>query len=462
MQIYGAYTRGIDGHLCMVSAAPNRAGRLHVTGVSDTVAQHTAAIVTHALKQLGMCDVGADVRLEPAGAGDPPLATGRYSGTLDLPIALALLAVTGKLPADRIAHAVAVGGLDPFAADEKAGVRCIGIGGIGGTTAIAHAAETRGLRLIVAEDQAAAAGVECRETTSASTLDELVAVLAGDREADPLPPPAAAGKRRGPEAWSISEDDLRALEIACAGWHNIHVIGPDSRSLPQYGRIAQALLPDLDGEAARQTTTVHGVAGLMAPWTARITEPPLRIPHYTVSRGAVSGSRGRPGEVNLAHNGILVIDQPTEFDRDATEALVAVAETGQTVIYRYTPVEHTIRMPARFRLMVTTRSDELDSRRYRAADLLDLCDIEITGGMPTDTAMPPERLQAGRERIARAAEILGGTPPRRLGGRAAHLAPSRRIRAVAQTVAALDGRRQLDDEDLSEAERFLYRGDHRR
>ena len=459
MQIYGAYTRGIDGHLFTVSAVPNRAGRLHITGVSETAAQQVATIVTHALKRLGMCSVGADVRLEPAGAGDPPLATGRYSSTLDLPIALALLAMTGKLPADRIADAVAVGGLDPFASDKKAGVRCIGAGG---TTAIAHAAETRGLRLIVAEDQAAAARVECHETTSASTLDDLVAVLAGEREADPLTPRTAAGKRRRPEAWRIGEDDLRALEIACAGWHNIHVIGPDSRSLPQYGRVAQALLPDLAGEAARETTSIHGVAGLMAPWTARITEPPLRIPHYTVSRGAVSGSRGRPGEVNLAHNGVLVIDQPTEFDRDATEALVAVAEAGQTVIYRYTPVEHTIRMPARFRLMVTTRSDELDSRRYRAADLLDLCDIEITGGMPTDTAMAPERLQAGRDRVARAAEILGGTPARRLGGRAGHLAPSRRIRAVAQTVAALDGRRQLDDEDLSEAERFLYRGDHRR
>ena len=409
MQIYGAYTRGIDGHLFTVSATPNPAGRLHVAGVRDTVAQHTATTVTHALKRLGICDVGADVRLEPAGAGDPPMATGRYSGTLELPIALALLGMTGKLPVDRIAGIVAVGGLDPYTANESAGVRCISAGG---TTAIAHAAETRGLRLIVPEDQAAAACVECRETTGAATLDELVAVLAGDQDGDPLPPRTTAVKRRDPAAWRLSEGDLRALEIACAGWHNIHVIGPDGHSLPQYGRIAQALLPDLAGEAARETTKIHGVAGLMAPWTARMTEPPLRIPHYTASRGAVAGSRGRPGEVNLAHNGVLVIDQPTEFDRDTADALVAVAEDGQTVTYRYAPVEHTIRMPARFRLMVTTRPDELDTRRHRAADLLDVCDIEITGGMPTDPAMPPERLQAGRERIARAAAILEGAPAR--------------------------------------------------
>lgn len=458
MQTYGAYTRGIQGHLFTVSAAPNRAGRLHVAGVRDTAAQQTATTVTHALKRLGMCDVGADVRLEPAGAGDPPLDTGRYSATLELPIALALLAMAGKLPADRIAGSVAVGGLDPFATNERAGVRCIGAGG---TTAIAHAAQTRGLRLIVAEDQAAAACVECPETTGAMTLEELVAVLAGDRDADPLPHGTTAVERRDPGAWRIGEGDLRALEIACAGWHNIHVIGPEGHSLPQYGRIAQALLPDLDGEAAREASKIHGVAGLMAPWTARIAEPPLRIPHYTASRGAVAGSRGRPGEVNLAHNGVLVIDQPTEFDRDAADALVAVAEDGQTVIYRYSPVEHTIRMPARFRLMVTTRPDELEARRHRAANLLDLCDIEITGGMPTDTAMPPERLRAGQERIARAASILEGAPPHLLASRASYDTTSRRIRAVAQTVAALDGRRQLESEDLAEAERLLYRGDSR-
>ena len=458
MQIYGAYTRGIQGHLLTVSATPNRAGRLHVAGVRDTVAQQTVTTIDQALKRLGVCSAGADVRLDPAGAGDPPLATGRYSGTLDLPIALALLAVAGKLPADRIAGIVAVGGLDPYAANESAGVRCIGAGG---TTAIAHAAEARGLRLIVTEDQVAAAWAECRETTGAVTLEELVAVLASDQDGEPLRHRTVAVKRRDPGTWRLSESDLRAIEIACAGWHNIHIIGPEGHSLPQYGRIAQALLPDLAGEAARETTSIHGVAGLMAPWTARIREPPLRVPHHTASRGAVAGSRGRPGEVNLAHNGVLVIDQPTEFNRDAADALVAVAEDGQTVIYRYTPVEHTIRMPARFRLMVTTRPDELDSRRHRAADLLELCDIEITGGMPTDTAMPPERLQSGRERVSRAAAILEGAPPRLLGGQAAYDTPRRRIRAVAQTVAALDERRQIESEDLAEAERLLYRGDRR-
>ena len=118
-------------------------------------------------------------------------------------------------------------------------------------------------------------------------------------------------------------------------------------------------------------------------------------------------------------------------------------------------------MPARFRLMVVTRPDEIESRRYRAADLLDLCDIETHGGMPADTLAPPERLQAGRERIARAAEVLKGARARLVGGRAANCSASRRLQAVAQTVAALGGRRQIESEDLAEADRLVYRSRRR-
>ena len=267
MQIYGAYTRGIQGHLFTVSATPIPAGRLHIADVRDTVAQQTATTVTHALKHLGMRNVGADVRLEPAGPGDPPLATGQYSDTLELPIALALLAVAGKLPSDRLAGTVAVGGLDPYAANENAGVRCIGGRG---TTAIAHAAHSRGLRLIVAEDQAAAACVECGETTSAATLDELVAVLASDRNGDPLPPRTAIVKRRDPGTWRVGEGDLRALEIACAGWHNIPRHRP-RRALPP------AVRPHRAGPPARPRR--RGGA-------RNDHDPRRRGPHGTVDRAA--------------------------------------------------------------------------------------------------------------------------------------------------------------------------------
>ena len=109
-------------------------------------------------------------------------------------------------------------------------------------------------------------------------------------------------------------------------------------------------------------------AGVSAARTLAARAAGPWIPHRTASRGAVAGNRGRgrSGEVNLEHNGVLVIDRPTEFDRDTADALVAVAED----IYRHTPVDHTIRMPACFRLMVTTRPDELDTRRHRAEDLL--------------------------------------------------------------------------------------------
>ena len=107
--------------------------------------------------------------------------------------------------------------------------------------------------------------------------------------------------------------------------------------------------------------------------------------------GAIAGNRGRSGEVNLARNSVLVIDQPTEFDRDTAHALVAVAEDGQTVIYRHTPVDHTIRIPARFRLMVTTRPDELDTRRHRATSALERCAFTGPGPPPCGCTMSRSR-----------------------------------------------------------------------
>ena len=200
----------------------------------------------------------------------------------------------------------------------------------------------------------------------------------------------------------------------------------------------------------------------MAPWTARITEPPLRVPHYTASRGAVAGSRGRPGEVNLAHNGVLVIDQPTEFERDAADALIAVAEDGQTVIVPLHPGRphnpdagplppHGNDPARRARQPVPPRRGPARSLRHRD---------HRQPSRPTPRR-PPNGYRPSRERVARAAAILNGAPARLIGGRAAQLAPSRRIRAVAQTVAALDGRRQIESGDLAEAERLLYRGDRR-
>ena len=164
---------------------------------------------------------------------------------------------------------------------------------------------------------------------------------------------------------------------------------------PDHNNATEPLATGREGAAVPRSGSAHrpkDSAG-SAPQTNADSARPTRTsaaasPIASSARCAARAAR------STSADGVLVIDQPTEFDRDTADALVAVAEDGQTVIYRYTPIGHTIRMPARFRLMVTTSRDELDSRRHHAASLLDLCDIELTGGMPTDSTMPPERLQA--------------------------------------------------------------------
>lgn len=453
MLIHGAYTLGIDAHLFAVSARPNQAGRIRITGLPDTIAAHAADIVTATLRHLNPTAACTDLHAEPAGPEDPPLGTARHVRDIELPMTLAALVAHGQLPAGSLSTAVAIGGLDAY---RPAGGRipCLPARGV---TAVAETVQRRGLRLLTPWDDAGAAMTECSRTTGAHTLEELVDVITGRAEA-PAPLPARSPKRRQLRMWGVGGDELRAIEIACAGSHNISILSPADASHPRYGSLAQAVLPDLQGNASRETTRIHAVAGLTAPGTARLSEPPLRIPHYTASCGAIAGTRDGAGEVNLAHNGLLVVDQPTEFDRRTLAAVVEAAKERESLRLRMTPVEHTIRIPADFLLMVTSRADEIARRRHRAAPVLDLCAIEITVPCPgRGDPLDPDTIEESRSRIACARHRLERHPPPLPGPTADPSTTGRRTRAVAQTIAALAHADTVDKRHLDEAQDLVNR-----
>ena len=455
MQIYAGYTRGIAGHLLAVSATPSPTPGIRIAGVPPAAAEYAGRIVATAVDRLPVDTGGADVDVEPAGPDDPPLATANYARGLELPIALAVLSAYRRLPDRRLEKTVAIGGLDPYATWPAGETQCLGTRG---TPAVAEEARQRTLQMIVASDDGPAAAAECMHTTAAATLEQLLEVLTGHRMPDPVLPSRAGEKRAGPRMRRLPATDLRALEIACAGWHNIHISSANNQSLARYGPIAQTLLPDLETEAARETTRIHSAAGLMPPRCARIAEPPLRIPHFSASPGAINGTgRGLPGEVNLAHNGILVVDSPAEFDRRSLEAVSAAARDGETTICRHAPIEHTIRLPARFRLIVSTRTEDLTERRRRFAAFLDLCEMQLAGGDPPDNPTSPDTFLDHRARVRCADRLLAGSPPRLTTPATDHGLTARRTRAIAQTIAALAGRREIRGEDLDEAQTLVYR-----
>ena len=366
-----------------------------------------------------------------------------------------MLGVRGVVGPDRLERTLAVAELDP-SRPRGGGTPCVGIRG---ATPVAERAERAGLDLVVALDDGAAAAAECPRTTAAGTAEEVVDVLAGRREPeDPrLGRPDGSAHSAGP-IWGIAGGTSRALEIACAGGHHMHLVGAPGRdSSARYGRVAQLMLPDLDPDRSRETTRIHSVSGLMPLRLARISRPPLRAPHWSASAAAVTGHRRSPGEASLAHNGLLLLDEPAEFDSGALEDVARAARDGDVVFPPPPGTRHAIRYPARFQLIVTSRPEEADRGLRRAPALFGRCAIELAvaddaGALARTLAESAERVGAARRQLSRrlsAAPGPGFDPPD---------GPAKEI---ARTIAALDGCGEVGRGHLEEAVALARAGDGR-
>lgn len=271
----------------------------------------------------------------------------RKEGTsFDLSIALGVLAAAGRLPADRLAGLMVVGELSLDGT----------LRGVRGVLPAALEARRGGLRAIMAPrenaDEAAVAGLP---VLAAGDLAEAVRLVGDDvegRTRGSTPRPVGLG---GTVAGDYADVRglprvLRAVEIAAAGRHDLLLVGPPGSGKTMVARRLPGILPPLDDEEAMEVTEIQSVAGVMGSSRAVAATAPFRSPHCSASAAAVlgGGSPVRPGEVTLAHRGILFLDEFTEFARPVREGLRAPLSDRSVTVAR---VAEVVTMPADFQFV---------------------------------------------------------------------------------------------------------------
>lgn len=333
--------QGISGY--EVTAECDLAGGLpnfDIVGLPDAAVKEARERVRSAIKNSGYAfPVGRiTVNLAPANR--------RKSGTVyDLPILVGILAAAGLLPCD-----------DP----DCAFVGELSLSGtlrpVVGMLPMALAARAAGIqRLFVPADSAPEATLaEGLTVYPVETVAQLADHLTGRAPLTPAPPwNGALDTLPLPDFSEVrgQEPVKRALEIAAAGGHNLLMVGPPGSGKSMLARRFPSILPPLTRREALETSKIHSVLGLTTKERPLLTQRPFRSPHHTISAGGMAGGGNpypRPGEISLAHNGVLFLDELPEFHKDVIEVLRQPMEEGVVSVVRSAAAET---YPSRFTLL---------------------------------------------------------------------------------------------------------------